>query len=118
MTASGPIRAPATSSSGTVTRTAVVTPVAPTIWTGRPLWPPNPARSIADGERTVRSAPVSTTSVSGTPLSRADTVIGAPEPARSTVGSGPGGGAGRGCGALRGAAPGRGPGGTASGGAV
>src|SRR5439155_944703 len=49
MTASGPIRAPATSSSGTVTRTAVVTPVAPTIWTGRPLWPPNPARSIADG---------------------------------------------------------------------
>src|SRR5439155_1348845 len=83
--------------SGTVTRTAVVTPVAPTIWTGRPLWPPNPARSIADGERTVRSAPVSTTSVSAMPLSRAATVIGAPEPARSTVGSGPGGGAGRGC---------------------
>ena len=118
MTVSGPIRAPATSRSGTVTSVAVVTPVAPTIWVGRLLWSSRPARSIAEGERTVRSAPVSTTSVSGTPLRRAATVIGAPGLIRSSVGSPPGVGVGRGCGALKSSAASRKAGGIVSGSAV
>src|SRR5207302_1977838 len=70
----GPIRAPATSRSGSVTSVAVEVPVTPMTWTDRPAPPPSPARSITSGEMTVRSAPVSTIKVSATPLRRASRV--------------------------------------------
>ena len=80
-----------------VTSDAVDVPVTPMTWIVRPSWPPNPARSMASGEITVRSAPVSTMSVSETPFRRASTVIGAPGATLSPPGSlVTGGGIGRG----------------------
>ena len=92
----GPILAPATSRSGSVTSVAVEVPVTPMTWTDRPAPPASPARSITSGEMTVRSAPVSTIKVSATPLRRASPVIGAPGETLSATGSfAAGGGIGR-----------------------
>ncbi|PYM21888.1 MAG: hypothetical protein DMD78_15660 [Candidatus Rokuibacteriota bacterium] len=73
------MRAPATSRPGTETTVAVASPVTPRICTGEPALMSMPARAMAAGVISVRSAPVSTSRRSGTPLMAASTTSGPPE---------------------------------------